>query len=956
MTHPQPVPNCLLALGDAGQAVWLDFLNRKILDNGELKRLIAEDGLKGVTSNPSIFEKAIGEGDAYDARLRRLIEAGDAQVGDLYERLAIADIQTAADQLRPLYDSLKGADGYVSLEVSPYLAMDTQATIAEARRLWRAVDRPNVMIKVPGTKPGVPAIRALIGEGININVTLLFGIDAYLAVADAHMGGLEDFKAAGGDIAKVHGVASFFVSRIDGMIDKKIDGRLATAIGDEAETLKCLRGKVAIANAKIAYQRYLELIAAPRWKALAAAGAAPQRLLWASTGTKDPAYSDVLYVETLIGPDTVNTMPPKTMDAFRDHGQVRERLTESVDNARAVLAGAERVGLDLAGVTDALVVDGVEKFAEAFDALLGAVAAKRAKILGDALNAQSIDAPPELCADLKAALDRAAAQGWTRRLWAGDAGLWTGKDEGKWLGWLAAGSGGAVDFAALEGLRDEVKAARYSHALLLGMGGSSLGPEVLAKTFGAEPGFPELLVLDSTDPAQIARIEAAIDPARTLFIVSSKSGSTLEPDILHRYFFAVAERALGAGKAGARFIAVTDPGSKLEETARRDGFAHVFHGDTAIGGRYSVLSNFGMVPAAVMGLDVRAIFETVETMVRACGPSAPPAANPGFILGALLGTAAKAGRDKVTLIASDEIGDIGAWLEQLLAESTGKQGKGLIPIDAEPLGRIEVYGRDRVFVYLRLEGHDDVARDQAVRAYEEAGQPVVRITLASREMLFQEFFRWEIAVAVAGAVIGIDPFDQPDVEASKIKTRALTEAFETSGAFAPETPVFTAGGVAIYADAANAKALDQEAGVRTLEAWFRAQLRRAHPGDYIGLLAYLDRSPRHIGALQAIRKRILDHRKVATVLGFGPRFLHSTGQAYKGGPNSGVFLQITHRPAADMDVPGRKISFGAVEAAEARGDFEVLAERGRRLVRFDLGADVDGGLRRLAEALERAFA
>jgi transaldolase / glucose-6-phosphate isomerase len=649
-------------------------------------------------------------------------------------------------------------------------------------------------------------------------------------------------------------------------------------------------------------------------------------------------------------------MPPKTMDAFRDHGQVRERLTEGLEAARAVLEGADRLGLDLNAVTDALVVDGVAKFAEAFDALLGAVAAKRAAMLGDALNAQSIKAPAELDEDFQATLHRAAAEGWTRRLWAGDASLWTGKDEGKWLGWLAAASGAAIDLSALDGLRDEVKAASYSHALLLGMGGSSLGPEVLAKTFGAAPGFPALHILDSTDPTQIARVQAAIDPARTLFIVSSKSGSTLEPDILHRYFFQVAEKALGSGKAGARFIAVTDPGSKLEETARRDEFAHVFHGDPAIGGRYSVLSNFGMVPAAVIGLEPRAIFETVGTMVRACGASAPPAANPGFALGALLGCAARAGRDKVTLIASEAIADVGAWLEQLLAESTGKQGKGLIPVDAEPLGRPEDYGSDRVFAYLRLEGHDDVTRDEAVRAFEEAGQPVVRITLASREMLFQEFFRWEIAVAVAGAAIGIDPFDQPDVEASKVKTRALTKTYEASGAFAPEAPLFESEGVALFADPANAAALEKAAGVRTLEAWFRAQLLRAQPGDYIGLLAYLDREARHIAALQAIRASILGHRKVATVLGFGPRFLHSTGQAYKGGPNSGVFVQITHQAARDIAVPGREIGFAAVEAAEARGDFEVLAERGRRLLRLDLGADVEGGLRRLGHALDRAFA
>ncbi|HZL00157.1 MAG TPA: bifunctional transaldolase/phosoglucose isomerase [Caulobacteraceae bacterium] len=947
--------NPLTQLGDAGQAPWLDFLNRKILENGDLQRLIDDDGLKGMTSNPSIFEKAIGEGDDYDARLKALIAQSDGEVIDLYEHLAIGDIQAAADIFRPTWDGLHGLDGYVSLEVSPYLAMDTQATLAEARRLWRTVNRPNVMIKVPGTKAGVPAIEALIGEGINVNVTLLFGIDAYLAVAEAHMAGLEAVKARGGDVAKVHGVASFFVSRIDGMIDKKIDEKLKSATGADAASLKAVRGKVAIANAKIAYQRYLEMIATPRWQALAAAGAAPQRLLWASTGTKDPAYSDILYVATLIGADTVNTMPPKTMDAFRGHGVVTASLTDDVEGARRILAETGRLGLDLAGVTSALVADGVTKFAEAFDQLLGAVATKRAAMLGDKLNGQAIKLPADLEASVKQAIDRAAAEGWTRRLWSGDASLWTGADEAKWLGWLAAARGEAVDYAALEGLRAEVRATGYRHALLLGMGGSSLGPEVLAKTFGAAPGHPELLILDSTDPAQIARIEATCDPANTLYIVSSKSGSTLEPDILHRYFYAKVEAALGVGKAGARFIAVTDPGSKLEEGARADGFAHVFLGDPAIGGRYSVLSNFGMVPAAVIGLDVRGIFDGLEAMVRACGASAPPAANPGVHLGLVLGAAAAAGRDKVTLIASDAIADVGAWLEQLLAESTGKQGKGLIPVDSEPLGETGVYGADRVFAYLRLAGADDPPKDEAVRALEEAGQPVVRITLAGRERLFQEFFRWEIAVATAGAMIGIDPFDQPDVEASKVKTRALTADFENTGHLAAETPVLCEAGVRLYADPANAEALGVAAGVPTLDAWLGAHFARAVAGDYIGLLAYIDRDEAHIAALQAIRARLRDARRVATVLGFGPRFLHSTGQAYKGGPGSGVFLQITATAARDLAIPGRKATFGVVEAAEARGDFEVLAERGRRLLRADLGADLAAGLARLIDAIDRSI-
>jgi len=945
----------LRTLSEAGQSVWLDFLSRGLLESGDLRRLIEDDDLGGVTSNPSIFEKAIGDGAAYDEALRAVIEAGDAEVVDLYEHLAIADIRAAADQLRPLWQALDGSDGFVSLEVSPYLAHDTEGTLAEARRLWVAVDRPNLMIKVPGTPAGVPVIRSLIGDGINVNVTLLFSVEAYAAVAEAHIAGLEDLRAWGGDVTRVHGVASVFVSRIDGIIDKAIDARLADAVAADAAVLKSLRGQVAIANAKMAYQHFLALTASPRWRALAEAGAAPQRLLWASTGTKDPAYSDVHYVETLIGPDTVNTMPPGALEAFRDHGVVRETLTEDVEGARLILAEAERLGLGLGAATEALVVDGVAKFSQAFDQLLGAVANKRAAILGGRLNGQAISAGA-LGASHQAALAQAAEGGWTRRLWRGDASLWTGHDEASWLGWLGAAKGEAVDVAALEAFRAEVEAAGFTHALLLGMGGSSLGPEVLAATFGAAPGFPTLLVLDSTDPDQIARVAGLIDPATTLFIVASKSGSTLEPDVLHRYFFDLAETALGRGKASGRFVAITDPGSKLEALAREQNFWKLFPGIASIGGRYSVLSNFGLVPAAAVGMDVAAIYETAGFMVRACGPSAPPSANPGFGLGVLMGVAALDGRDKATLSASQGIGHIGAWLEQLIAESTGKLGKGLIPIDGEALGPPEVYGDDRVFYDLRLEGEADPVREDALGALEAAGHPVVRISVASREALFQEFFRWEIATAVAGAVIGIDPFDQPDVEASKIETRALTGAYEKTGVLAVETPIFQADGLALYADAANAAELARAVTDRTLEAYLAAHFARAGAGDYLGLLAYLDRNASNAGILGSLRLRLRDRLKVATTLQFGPRFLHSTGQAYKGGPNSGVFLQITATPAQDLDIPGRAFSFGVVEAAEAQGDFSVLAARRRRLLRVHLTGGAAAGLARLSLAVERGLA
>lgn len=573
-----------------------------------------------------------------------------------------------------------------------------------------------------------------------------------------------------------------------------------------------------------------------------------------------------------------------------------------------------------------------------------------------ALNAQALFAPADFTTAVAQTLERARHEGWMRRLWDHDATLWTDTDEARWLGWLGAARGEAVDVEALDDLQTYVKTRSFRHVLLLGMGGSSLGPEVLAKTFGAAAGFPSLLILDSTDPDQIARTAAMIDPVTTVFIVASKSGSTLEPDVLHRYFWGLTQQALGVGRAGAHFIAVTDPGSKLEATARTDGFARVFLGDPTIGGRFSILSPFGMVPAAVIGLDVRAVFAGLADMVEACGAETEPHANPGLILGVAIGLAARAGRDKLTVVASPGIDDIGAWLEQLIAESTGKQGRGIIPVDGEPLGAPSVYGDDRVFAHLRLAGGDNAAMDAAVWALQDAGCPVIRIDLADRHGLFQEFFRWEIATAVAGVVLGVHPFDQPDVEAAKIKTRALTDACEATGAVTAQEPFFREGPFALFADAANTRSLRAEAETASLQSYLGAHVRRAGAGDYLGFLAYLDRTEANIDAMTELRTLLRDALNLATVVGFGPRFLHSTGQAYKGGPNSGVFLQLTAQAAADLAVPGRKATFGMIEAAQARGDFDVLAERGRRVLHVDLGPDVATGLADLVGAMRRAVA
>ncbi|MFL5302418.1 MAG: bifunctional transaldolase/phosoglucose isomerase, partial [Anaeromyxobacteraceae bacterium] len=875
----------------------------------------------------------------------------------LYERIAIRDVQDAADALRPVYEQTSWRDGYVSLEVSPLLAADTAGTVEEGRRLWRAVGRENLMIKVPATPEGITAVEQLIAEGINVNATLLFATDAYERIAEAYVAGLERFTAGGRDPARIASVASFFVSRIDSALGEIVAARLAAAVSPrEKALLQSLAGKVAIANAKLAYERYHELFGTPRWRRLEAKGAQRQRLLWASTGSKNPSYSDVVYVEELIGPETVNTIPPATFDAFRDHGRPRASLVENVDEARDTMATVAELGMSMKEVTDRLLADGVRLFAQAFEKLLTAVERQSRNVRAKRVNRMTVRVPGPLAAEVQRSLAEWEAEGKARRLWRRDSSLWTGRDESQWLGWLGITNEQLAHVQRFTRVAEAARTGGFSHVLLLGMGGSSLGPEVLRRTFGKIPGFPELHVLDSTDPAQVKAVEGAVDLARTLVIVSSKSGSTLEPNIFKQYFFERVAKLVGEKEVGSRFVAITDPRSKMQHVAEGDGFRHVFLGWPDIGGRYSVLSDFGLVPAAAMGVDVAEFLDRTEAMVGACMPSVPVEENPAVVLGTILGTAAKQfGRDKLTILASPGIAGLGAWLEQLVAESTGKDGKGLIPIDREATASPDAYGADRIFVHLRLESDPDTLGG-LVAGLEQAGHPVVRVSVEDPYDVGQELFRWELATAVAGSILGIHPFDQPDVEASKTETRKLTAAYEERGALPAERPFFAGDGIRLFTDEANGAALARAIqGPPTLARYLAAHLDRLGPGDYFALLAYVEMNDAHERALQAIRGQVLAARGTATCLEFGPRFLHSTGQAYKGGPNTGVFLQLTCDDAEDLPVPGQRYTFGVVKAAQARGDFDVLAQRGRRALRAHLGADVAAGLATLDAAVREAL-
>jgi transaldolase/glucose-6-phosphate isomerase len=936
--------NPLLKLQEYGQSIWLDYLRRNMLTSGELKKLIDEDGIRGITSNPAIFEKAIGGSDDYTSAIHTLAHE-QKSVDEIYRDLTVHDIQEAADLFRETYENQKRQDGYVSLEVSPKLARDTEGTIAEAKELWKAVNRPNVMIKVPGTKEGLPAIRKLISEGINVNVTLLFGLDRYPEVIDAYLGGLEDRVKAGEPIDSIASVASFFLSRIDVLVDKTLE-EIMQKQGDKASSAAKLRGQVAIASAKAAYEIFKDQFSGERFSKLNAMGANVQRLLWASTSTKNPQYSDVKYPEALIGPQTVNTLPMETINAYRDHGNpAANRLTENPEEAKTVLNSLSRAGIDLNAVTDQLVNEGIDKFIKPFNKLMETIERRRAEAFAERVDNQRIAA-----GSCQKAIDEQVAvmskQDFSERIWRKDTSLWSGdskirKQIANSLGWLRVIDKVDEDLPSLLEFVSEVEEAGFTHVVHMGMGGSSLAPMVFERSFENETHGLKLIVLDTTDPDTISRIEQSLPIDKTLFIVASKSGTTTEPLRFGDYFYGRV-RELKKDRAGENFIAITDPETPLVQQAHERRFRRVFLNFSDIGGRYSALSYFGIVPAALMGLDVGQLLERAARMACTCDSSVPVDKNPGLMLGIAMGELANQGRDKLTFIMPEKVASLGMWLEQLIAESTGKEGKGILPVAGEAPGSPEKYGNDRVFAHLRLPGADN--RDQQVDALRNAGHPVITIEMADKLDLGQEMFRWEIATAAAGAVIGINPFDQPNVQESKDNTNRLLGQFDKDGKLPSDQPTVSDGPLTIYAS-------DNTTEAGALLSDF---LDHTGKGGYIALQAYVKEDPTIEQLLQEIRIYLRDRSKLATTVGYGPRFLHSTGQYHKGGPDNGSFIQLTVSSREDLAIPEQKYTFGVLKQAQAQGDLEALRKHGRRVVRIDLGTDVTKGLEVLRDVLEAA--
>ena len=954
--------NRLIEVQKYGQSIWLDFITRGLMTSGKLQQMV-ESGIVGMTSNPTIFAKAIGGSDEYDESIRTML---DLDATTIYERLAIEDIQAAADVLLAVYDRTDGLDGYVSLEVSPLLAYDTETTLSEAKRLFAAVDRPNVMIKIPGTAEGLPAIEEALYAGVNINITLLFSVENYAQVVERYLRALERRVDDGLEVAQIASVASFFLSRIDTVVDNLLESNIrAVRMRGEFESgepLRRLIGKAAIASAKLAYAHFLDVFNSPRFERLKAAGARVQRPLWASTSTKNPAFPDTYYVDALIGPHTVNTLPPQTIDAFADHGTVARTLDQGIDEARQVLRELAEAGIQMDKVTQQLQSDGVEAFANDYRRLIETVEAKR-QVMLTGIMARQEAALAGFEVDIEDALARLERDRILPRIWDKDPSVW--KDESahqqlirERLGWLDIVTAPESFYAPLRALAAEVKGAGYTHALLLGMGGSSLAPDVLRRTFGSAEGFPALLVLDTTDPQAIRLATEAIDLDRTLFIVSTKSGTTIETVSLFKYFFSLVEARLGSA-AGEQFCAVTDAGSPLDQIARERGFKYVFHNPPDIGGRYSALSYFGLVPAAVMGMDIDRLLESARRMVTACGPTIPTASNPAAWLGAAMGALAQRGADKLTLVASPEIGDFGMWVEQLVAESTGKEGRGIVPVAGVVPDDPRDFDDDCFFVYLRLDGPPTELDDQ-VNALKRAGQPVLTLHLEDAYALGGEFFRWQLATAVAGHLLQIDPFDQPNVAESKAKTQALLTYLREHGQARAESPVVDEQGLQLYADARMVETLRRIGEQRGFDYGdlinlLLAHMSQARSGDYIAIMAYLAPTEKHDELLAAIRKELAHATVRAVTLGYGPRFLHSTGQLHKGGPNKGVFFQITVENNEQIPIPGEPYDFMALKRAQARGDLEALQAKGRRVVRFHLPAgSISAGLERLLDAIRTA--
>jgi len=909
------------ALQKIGQSLWYDNIQRSMLQNGEIAGMIARGEIQGMTSNPSIFQNAIVKSTDYDIQVQTLAWAG-VSADAIFWEIAIDDVQKAADLFLDVYRSTGKRDGYVSLEVNPNFAHDTQATINAALDLSKKVNRQNLMIKVPATKAGIPAIRELTKLGINVNVTLIFSIERYIEVAEAYISGLEERVASGNPIDHVHSVASFFVSRVDSKIDPLLDQ--AATPSKKSGILASMKGKAAIYNSRLAYEEFTKRFSQKRFNELLKHGANFQRPLWASTSTKNPAYPDVMYVEELVGKNTVNTIPPATLIAFLDHGKVKETISNDLPKICPFFEKLAELGIKIDEVTDTLEKEGVRAFIDAYNSLISAIEARRTNELSRLCS---------LAPKVKTRMDLLRSEKFVARLWNHDPTLWTDQPDGQKeivqrMDWLLAPWEYENIKRQTQGLLQQLTHEGITRALILGMGGSSLAPEVFSKILGAQQENTSGLrvtILDSTHPDEV-NLTAKNNPVEhTVFLVSSKSGTTGEINAFFNYFYEVARKALGE-KAGSHFIAITDPGTRLEQVAKEKHFRKVITANPRVGGRNSALTAFGLVPAILAGIDVDKLLAATHYYGDWFRSADFTDNNPGVVLGSILGEAALAEKNKITIIADDEWNNLAAWMEQLIAESSGKDGKGILPVAAEPILSPSKYRNDRIFIYLRKTG----ALDKLIPPLVENNHPVVQLNVNSVYDLGYQFYLWEIATATACSIIRVNSFDQPDVQDAKTRTLAGIDAYKKTGQFISDPPKFQTESFNIYTSQ-NIEIGDKESLREIVKQFLAKNLIR---GGYVAVNAFIPRSETNIEHLTSLRKFILENFETSTTLGFGPRYLHSTGQLHKGGPDNGVFIIITNTPNTDLQIPGEGITFGKFCMAQALGDGAALTAHGRSILRI----------------------
>lgn len=930
--------NLLETLESTKQSFWLDNIQKDFLMAGGLKKAIERMGIKGLTSNPTIFENALLKSKAYDATIIKLAKL-NISAEAIFENLMIEDIKKAADILSDIYKKSEYIDGYVSMEIPPQYANDYDKTIEEAEKLWERTKRENLMIKIPATTEGVRAMKHLLSHGININATLIFSIERYREVMTAYKQALQYRINNTLSISKLTSVASFFVSRIDVHTDRLLD-KLSRKNKTTKEKAQRLKGKIAIANSLIAYKKYKAFFSTPEFLALKDKGARVQRLLWASTGTKSPSYKDTFYIDELALAGTINTLPEATLKAFIKHGLVNKAKADlRIKEAEKTLIKLNNLGIDLESVLNKLEEEGVKKFIQSYNHAVKYVLVKT-QALSSAIRGNMSKYSGANISEIITSAKQLKKINFPKRLWLKDPSLW--KDDAahkamikNYLGWLDIPYKMKDKVEEIEQLAKEVSS--FSHAVLLGMGGSSLAPEVFSSLF-QKARSPKLIVLDTTDPSWIATITKLINIKKTIFIFSSKSGGTIEPNSQFKHFFNILLKNK-VKNPGSHFIAITDKGSSLEELAQAKKFRKIFINPSDIGGRFSALSYFGLVPAAICGADIKAIVDGAVKMANLC-KTTEIKQNPGAMLGAMIAGAWDLGRDKLTVITPDKIKSFTLWIEQLIAESLGKENKGVVPICQEEISRPEKYQADRFFVHIKLPKDKDKFIARSLASLAKAGHPVMEMRMENLNDVGAEFMRWEVATAAAGAIMRINPFDQPDVQDAKLLAGKLLDKIKKTGKVEIPKPNYSGRFFdAFISPAINTATLNSktETAEDVTDKFFSAIKGK----EYVGILPYLPYDKKIDDLLRKLRIAIKERSSSATLFGYGPRYLHSSGQLHKGGADNGVFIVLTNRPKKDIIVAGESYTFGQLCIAQAIGDFNALESKKRRALWIDLKCPVN---------------